>query len=141
MAAAVKRSHDRQGLAAVVLEELTRRAVEDGLIARRRPAATHLEAPLPDVLDGRVRHLDPRGRPLGRPVDPHPPADGRAGARTPPRRSMVIEGSVAEWEAWADMAFPVTGDFVVPDALGPVHVDRERDRAVYVEENLWVQYR
>ena len=39
------------------------------------------------------------------------------------------------------MAFPVTGDYVVPDALGLVHVDRERDRAVYVEENLWVQHR
>jgi hypothetical protein len=56
-------------------------------------------------------------------------------------RSMVIEGTVAEWETWADMVFPVSGDYVVPDALDLVHVDREQDRAVYVEENLWVRHR
>ena len=66
------------------------------------------------------------------------------GARVlaPARRSMVIDGTRrASGRRWADMLFPVTGDFVVPDALGLVHVDREQDRAVYVEENLWVQHR
>ena len=76
----------QQGLATVVLEELTRRAVEDGLahvVAPLRPTWKHR---YPTYVDGRVRHLDPRGRPLGRPVDPHPPADGRAGAR--PRAAL-----------------------------------------------------
>lgn len=53
---------------------------------------------------------------------------------------MVIEGTVAEWESWADMVFPVTRDYVVPGALNLVLIDRERDRGVYVEENLWVQH-
>jgi hypothetical protein len=39
------------------------------------------------------------------------------------------------------MPFPVSGDYVVPDALGLVHVDREQDLASYVEENLWVRHR
>jgi hypothetical protein len=30
---------------------------------------------------------------------------------------------------------------VVPDALNLVRIDREPDRGVYVEENLWVQHR
>jgi hypothetical protein len=38
------------------------------------------------------------------------------------------------------MPLPATGDYVVPDALGLVHVDRELDLGVYVEENLWVQH-
>jgi hypothetical protein len=54
---------------------------------------------------------------------------------------MVIPGTVAEWEKWAGMLFPVTGEYVVPDALNLVRVDREDDRAVYREENLWVQHR
>ncbi len=140
MAAAVKRSHDRRGLATVVLEELTRRAVEDGL--------THVIAPLRPTWKHRyptysMAEYATWARGDGLSVDPWIRTHQRMGARVlaPARRSMVIEGSVAEWEAWADMAFPVTGDFVVPDALGLVHVDRERDRAVYVEENLWVQHR
>jgi hypothetical protein len=59
----------------------------------------------------------------------------------PATRSMVIEGRVHEWEEWAQMPFPVSGDYVVPDALGLVHVDREQDLASYVEENLWVRHR
>jgi hypothetical protein len=39
------------------------------------------------------------------------------------------------------MVFPVTRAYVVPDALNLVWIDRERDRGVYVEQNLWVQHR
>jgi hypothetical protein len=59
----------------------------------------------------------------------------------PAARSMTIEGTVAEWESWAGMPFPATGDYVVPDALNLVHIDREADRGTYVEENLWVQHK
>jgi hypothetical protein len=64
------------------------------------------------------------------------------GARVlgPAPRSMVIEGTVAEWEDWTGMVFPATREYVVPDALNLVSIDRDRDRGVYVEENLWVQH-
>ncbi len=54
--------------------------------------------------------------------------------------SMVIPGTVGEWESWADMPFPESGDYVVPDALNLLHVDREPDLAVYREENLWMEH-
>ena len=140
MAAAVARSHDRQGLATVVLQALTRRAFEDGLahvVAPLRPTWKH-RYPLVPMAEyaGWVR-AD------GLCVDPWIRTHQRMGARVlaPAARSMVVEGTVAQWEEWADMPFPVSGDYVVPDALGLVHVDRVRDRAVYVEENLWVQHR
>jgi len=140
MAAAVARSHDRQGLATVVLQALSRRALEDGLahvVAPLRPTWKH-RYPLVPMTEyaGWVR-AD------GLCVDPWIRTHQRMGARVlaPAARSMVVEGTVAQWEEWADMPFPVSGDYVVPDALGLVHVDRVRDRAVYVEENLWVQHR
>jgi hypothetical protein len=126
--------------ASVVLEELTRRAVEDGLVhvvAPLRPTWKH-RYPLVPMAEyaGWVRDD-------GLSVDPWIRTHQRMGAEVlgPAPRSMVIEGNVAEWETWADMAFPVSGDYVVPDALNLVHVDREQDRAVYVEENLWVRHR
>jgi hypothetical protein len=54
---------------------------------------------------------------------------------------MVIPGTVAEWEQWADMPFPVSGEYVVPDALNLLAVDRDTNTAVYREENLWMQHR
>ena len=51
---------------------------------------------------------------------------------------MRIEGTVAEWEEWAGMAFPESGAYPVQGALVPVEIDRERDRGEYVEPNVWV---
>lgn len=55
--------------------------------------------------------------------------------------SMVVTGTVAEWERWTGMRFPDSGDYVVPGGLVPVVVDRERDQGRYVEPNVWVRHR
>jgi hypothetical protein len=55
-------------------------------------------------------------------------------------RSMVVTGTIADWESWTDMVFPETGRYVVPGALGPVDIDRAQDTGTYIEENLWVQH-
>jgi hypothetical protein len=55
-------------------------------------------------------------------------------------QSMVITGTVAEWEAWATMPFPESGIYVVPGALQPVAVDRERDVVRYEDPNVWMRH-
>jgi hypothetical protein len=40
----------------------------------------------------------------------------------------------------AKMAFPDTGEYVVPDALDLVSISREEDRGVYAETNLWMRH-
>ena len=52
--------------------------------------------------------------------------------------SMRVPGTVAQWEEWAEMAFPESGSYVVPGALVPVEIDRERDEGLYVEPNVWM---
>jgi hypothetical protein len=51
---------------------------------------------------------------------------------------MTIGGSVDDWERWAGMSFPESGDYVVPGAADLVHIDREADRGVYYDPNVWV---
>ncbi len=55
-------------------------------------------------------------------------------------RSLDIRGTVSEWEAWTEMAFPETGEYVVKGALVPVTIDRERDQGRYVEPNVWMRH-
>jgi hypothetical protein len=78
----------------------------------------------------------------GLPFDPwlrvHVRLGGRILAVCP--ESMRITGTVRQWEEWAGMPLPVTGPYVVRDALVPVHIDRERDEGVYVEPNVWVHH-
>ena len=55
--------------------------------------------------------------------------------------SMRIPGSVSDWESWTSLAFPESGAYVVPGALVPIEIDRERDEGVYVEPNVWMHHR
>jgi hypothetical protein len=51
---------------------------------------------------------------------------------------MLVTGTISEWEQWTGMAFPESGQYVVPGALAPVHIDRERDLGRYEEPNVWM---
>jgi hypothetical protein len=53
-------------------------------------------------------------------------------------QAMHISGTVADWEKWAGLKFPESGTYVVPGALTPIEIDRENDRGVYIEPNVWM---
>ncbi|MET0772798.1 MAG: hypothetical protein ABWZ82_06930 [Candidatus Limnocylindrales bacterium] len=76
----------------------------------------------------------------GQPFDPWIRLHVRAGGRLvrPEPRSMRIVASVGEWEAWTGMAFPDSGDHIVPRAAAVVHIDRDADRGTYFDPNVWI---
>jgi hypothetical protein len=73
-------------------------------------------------------------------LDPWMRLHERLGARvaTPLPESMLISGTVAEWEGWTGLALPESGDYVFPAGLAPLRVDRDADRATYWEPNVWM---
>jgi hypothetical protein len=140
MAAAVGNGETRRGLAGQVLAALRDRAAEAGL--------SHVVAPLRPTLKASypltpMERFASWTRADGLSIDPWIRTHQRMGATVlaPARRSMVITGTVAEWESWTEMVFPESGSYVVPEALGLVEIDHERDLGTYVEENLWVRHR
>ncbi|MGI9017850.1 MAG: N-acetyltransferase [Euzebya sp.] len=54
-------------------------------------------------------------------------------------QSMIIAGSVDEWQTWTGMSLSQPGAHIVPGALTPVESDG--DQAVYTEPNVWVRHR
>ena len=140
LAAAVRADRQGAGLGGAVLTALGSRAVAAGLdrmIAPVRPVHK-TRYPLTPMTDyARWTRAD------GAHVDPWIRTHQRLGAVIlgPAPRSMVVTGTVAEWEQWAGMAFPQTGSYVVPGALDLVEIDRERDRGSYAETNLWMRHR
>ena len=76
----------------------------------------------------------------GQLFDPWMRIHERLGARvcTPLPESLRITGTVAEWESWTGMAFPESGEYVFPEGLAPVYIDRESDRGSYWEPNVWM---
>ena len=79
----------------------------------------------------------------GLPFDPWLRVHARAGAALVGvcPSSMRVTGTVAEWEEWAEMAFPESGEYIVPGALVPVTISREDDLGIYVEPNVWMHHR
>jgi GNAT superfamily N-acetyltransferase len=140
MAAAVARAYDKRGLATAVLTELSARARAEALERVIAPIRPTWKSRYPNVP---MSEYATWMREDGLSIDPWIRTHQRMGATIlgPAPESMLIEGTVAEWEEWTGMLFPASGEYVVPDALNLVHVDREADRAVYREENLWVEHR
>jgi hypothetical protein len=54
--------------------------------------------------------------------------------------SMIIKGTIAEWEQWTKMKFPASGSYVVSGALTPIQIDRENNLGTYIEPNVWVKH-
>jgi len=110
-----------------------------------RQGLTHLVAPVRPSLKERYpltsidRYVQWR-RDDGQLFDPWMRIHERLGARvsTPLPNSLLITGTVAEWEAWTEMAFPDSADYVFPHGLAPVHIDRSSDLGTYWEPNVWM---
>jgi GNAT superfamily N-acetyltransferase len=139
MAAGVKRGRQGRGLAGQVLTALRERATADGLARVIAPVRPTLKTRYPlTPMAAFARWI----RDDGLHLDPWIRTHQRLGARIlgPAPRSMIITGSVAEWESWAAMAFPDSGQYVVPQALDLVSIDRERDEGRYEETNLWMRH-
>ncbi|HEV2371514.1 MAG TPA: hypothetical protein VGS19_05020 [Streptosporangiaceae bacterium] len=139
MAAAVKADQQGGGLAGKTLTALRERATARGLervIAPVRPALKSRYPLTSMTAFARWTRGD------GLHIDPWIRTHQRLGATIlrPAPRSMTITGTVAEWESWTAMAFPETGQYVVPDALDLVDIDREQDRGTYLETNLWMRH-
>lgn len=139
MAAAVRPGRQGSGLAGKALAALRQRAAAAGLQRVIAPVRPTLKSRYPlTPMENFARWM----RQDGFHLDPWVRAHQRLGASIlgPAQRSMTITGTVAAWEEWAKMAFPETGQYVVPDALDLVQIDCEQDRGTYVETNLWLRH-
>lgn len=106
----------------------------DTLIAPVRPTLKE-RYPLTPI----ERYVEWR-RPDGALLDPWLRTHERLGAeiaKVAPE-SVRIPGTVAQWEEWTGLAFPDSGSYVVPGALVPVEINRERDEGLYLEPNVWM---
>jgi GNAT superfamily N-acetyltransferase len=139
LAVVVAPAHQGHGISKLVLRALKALAAArglDGMIAPVRPVLKSRYPLAPMERYVRWTRAD------GSPFDPWLRVHWSLGAepvRLAPQ-SMVITGTVSEWEAWATMPFPESGVYVVPGALQPVAVDRERDVVRYEDPNVWMRH-
>lgn len=130
----------RHGLAERMIEAMKLRAVEVGahsLITPLRPTHKPRYPLIP--LEDYICWTGPDGQAS----DPWLRLHLRLGAEVLgiAQESMVVTGTVSEWESWIGTPLPSTGDYVIEGGLVPLQVDRTTDLGRYVEPNVWVGYR
>ncbi len=136
----VDRNRHGAGFSSIMLAEMRRIAGAAGYASLVAPVRPSLKSryPLTPMEEYITWQTDE-----GLPFDPWLRMHARAGATIERvcSESMIIPGTVAEWEEWAGMRFPSSGMYAVPGALQPVEVDVAADRVVYVEPNVWMHHR
>jgi len=53
-------------------------------------------------------------------------------------RSMLISGSLSDWEKWSGLEIPDSGEYVIDKALVPVTISKENNIGTYIEPNVWI---
>ena len=137
--AVVSREYQGRGLSSVVLGAMKNVAAEHGLGELIVPVRPSLKEFYPLTPMDRYVKWE---REDGLPFDPWLRVHRRMGAevlRVAPR-SMLVTGTISEWEEWTDMRFPESGEYVVPGALRPVTMDVGGDVGTYEEPNVWVRH-
>jgi GNAT superfamily N-acetyltransferase len=132
--APARQGHGLAGRMVEAFREHARAAGFGALIACVRPTDKHRHPLMPIEAYAAWTRAD------GLPYDAWIRLHVRLGARVarPAPESMTITGTVAEWEHWTGLAFRESGPRVVPFATNPVVVDRETERVVYHDANVWV---
>lgn len=139
MAAQVHPERRGRGLAGELLTAMRRLAAQRGWPRAVAPVRPTLKSRYPLTPIDRFASWV---RDDGTLLDPWLRTHQRLGARvvaTAPR-SQTMTGTVQQWQDWTGMAFPDTGDYVIPEGLSTLHVDRAHDRGSYTEPNVWMQH-
>ncbi|MGW4537348.1 hypothetical protein ACWEOP_05620 [Streptomyces chartreusis] len=128
-----------RGLAAETLRGLRQLAEDAGWPRVIAPVRPTLKARYPlTSIDAFMRWTREDGMALDPWIRTHQRLGARILAAAP--ESQTMTGTIAEWEGWTGMAFPETGDYVIPGGLSLLRLDHSADQGIYIEPNIWMQH-
>jgi hypothetical protein len=139
LAAIVEPAHRRRGLSSQVVRAMVALAARHRLTALIAPVRPTLKSLYPLIPMERYVTLM---REDGSPFDPWIRVHWRLGAEvlSIAPETLVVSGTVADWEEWAGREFPKSGYYLVEGALEPIKIDCERDTGRYAEPCVWMRH-
>jgi hypothetical protein len=140
LAAIVPLKHQNRGLSSEIIRAMRSLALEHNLKSVVVPVGPSLKHLYPLTPMERYVHWK---RADGSPFDPWIRVHWRLGAEhlCVAPKTAISTGTVAEWEKWTEMSFPESGAYIVPGALQPVEIDRERNIGRYEDPGVWMLHR
>ncbi|WP_167957212.1 hypothetical protein [Anaerosporobacter faecicola] len=119
-----------------ILKMIAREQGVDKVVIPLRPSLKHLY-PLIDSREYISWKNDD-----GLPYDPWLRVHVKAGGDIVKQcRGISIWAPIEQWKEWSGLYFGSTGEYIVPGALNPVHVDIDKNLGTYTQDNIWVVHR
>ncbi len=139
LAAMVRVEHRGRGLSLEIIRQMKSLALRWGCHSLIAPVRPTLKDRYPLVPMERYARWT---RPDGEAFDPWLRVHLRLGGEMMQVAdcALAVTGSVLAWEGWTGMSFQDSGEYVVPGALQPVRIDRERDTGRYEDPNVWMRH-
>jgi len=139
LAAIVDPSHRGRGLSSQLVQAMVSLAARHRLEALIAPVRPTLKSLYPLMSMERYAVYT---RSDGSPFDPWIRVHWRLGAQqlVIAPKTLVVTGTVGEWEEWTDRKFPKSGSYLIPGALEPITIDLDLDLGRYEEPNVWMRH-
>ncbi len=132
-------SHQGQGLSEMLVNELKALAALDGLDQVLIPVRPSLKSRYPLIpMQEYLKWQNNDGLPFDSWLRIHYRLGAQILSLAP--RSMIVAGTISQWEQWTGMRFPASGQYLIEGALEPLMIDCENNTGRYEETNVWVCY-
>jgi len=139
LAIVIKRKFSGKGLSSLILEYVKEAGKTYGFTDLIIPVRPTLKSKYPLIPMKNYMIWERSGLPFDPWLRVHVKNGGKILKEAYP--SMVVRGSVAEWQEWTGLYFGDNGEYIIEGALNPVRIDVKNDFGEYIEPNVWVLHK
>ncbi|MCD4655464.1 hypothetical protein K8T06_16210 [bacterium] len=139
LAIIVRKKYSGKGISSEILKVVKQIGKRDGFDQLIIPVRPTLKSKYPLVSMKNYMQWEKSGLPFDPWLRIHVRNGGKIIKEATP--SMIVKGTIAQWQKWTDLYFGSSGNYVVKGALNPVSIDVENDFGEYIEPNVWVVHK
>lgn len=138
LAVVVARPYHGRNISTFMLKSLKALAADHGFERLVLPVRPTLKSHHPNIPMEQYLTWQKKEEPFDPWLRTHHRLGGRVLKVTP--SSMVVTGTVSQWEQWTGLQFTESKRYPVPGGLDLVTIDIEKDMGTYHEPNVWVMH-
>jgi len=139
MAVVISKEHLGKGISSVIINNLKRIAKSYGYSNLILPVRPTLKSQYPTISMDNYTKWEKDDLPFDPWLRVHIKIGGEILKVANP--SMIVRGTVSDWQRWTGMHFGESNKYIIPGALNPVNIDLENDLGEYIEPNIWVLHK
>ncbi len=139
LAVVISKEHLGKGISSKIINNLKKLAKSYGYSNLILPVRPTLKSQYPTILMNNYINWKKNNLPFDPWLRVHIKIGGEILKVANP--SMIVKGTVSDWQRWTGMYFGESNKYIVQGALNPVNIDLKSNLGEYIEPNVWVLHK